>query len=237
MKKVLFFFALMGGLIAANAQNVKFVYNGTEYAAEESIPVMLYESDYYDFEGVLMVILQVKNLSDEQINVDITATIEEGEGYEVESFCSTYCQEGGTCPAFNIDANATSENVFPEFRLEPNHMNAQGTARAKLAVRNTANGQVINNTYLNLTYENPLAISSVEKMRVKVYPNPTTSMLNISSENADEIVISDLAGREVMRQRVEGANTTIHVEGLNGMYILNTVKGGQVNGSQKVMIR
>lgn len=237
MKKVLFFLALCGSMIAAQAQ-VKLVYNNVEYNDGESIPALLTQADYEMYDGVLMVKMKVLNTSDNALTIDITASIEEGEGYEVESFCAGgTCQPGTTCPAFTVNAGELSDWIYPEFNLDPAHMNAEGTATAKLEVRNTRSGEIINTTYIALTYENPLGIEGAEQLAVKVYPNPATSLINICSENADEISLTDLSGKTVLRQRVNG-NAQINVEGLaNGIYTLNTLQGGQVTGSQKVVVR
>lgn len=236
MKKVLFFLALCGSMIAAQAQ-VKLVYNDTEYNNGESVPVMLTQDDFEMYDSVLLVRMKVLNESESVLTIDITATIESGEGYEVESFCAGgTCQPGTTCPAFSVDPGTLSDWIYPEFRLNPSHMNAQGTAVAKLEVRNTRSGEIINTTYLALTFENPLGIEDGARVVVKVFPNPTTSLLNVDAD-ADEVMLTDLSGKCVLRQRMNG-NAQINVEGLaKGMYVLNTIKGGQVSGSQKVAVR
>lgn len=237
MKKVLFFFALMGCLIGASAQDVFFINDNAEFGQGDTIDVFFTEEYAADYDYEVLVFLQIKN-DGEAFNATLTTNMVSGAGFEVKSVCSTTCQVGNTSPAFDIPSHATTDfNVYPEYTLDPHHMTAEGVGVAELVLNNTADNSVAVRSLLRMTYENPLAINGASKINVKVFPNPTTSVLNITSEEADEIILTDLSGKIVLRQRVNG-NAQISVESLsNGTYVLNTLSNGRVNGAKKVVVR
>ncbi|WP_372757973.1 T9SS type A sorting domain-containing protein [Mariniflexile sp.] len=75
---------------------------------------------------------------------------------------------------------------------------------------------------------NTLRINSFNKEAfVKVYPNPTTSILNVELPNAvaiNKIVISDISGKIIMKQNKNSSH--VNVENLaNGLYVLEVYSG------------
>lgn len=240
MKKVLFFFALLGGMMAAQAQNdFQLVNNNVAYNNGDTINVEIYEEDIYEMDYQVLVFLKVNNLSTSSVTMTLTTHILSGnEAFRVQSVCSTVCAEGETCPPFTVGPNGQSDNVFPEYVVTPEAAPQGAVGVAELILKNTANNAEILKAYAKLNYH-PMnqGIAEHKEVKVKVYPNPTASMLNINAEDIDEIVLTDMSGKTVLRQMVNG-DAQINVETLqNGMYILNTIKDGQVNGTQKVMVR
>lgn len=79
-------------------------------------------------------------------------------------------------------------------------------------------------------------------IRLSVYPNPASAVLNIEMENNNEILLAelfDMQGRNVKQQDVEGFSTRINVEHLpEGIYYLKiSDDAGRVLGTEKVVVR
>ena len=56
---------------------------------------------------------------------------------------------------------------------------------------------------------------------LKLYPNPTSDVLNIQGEGMVSVEVYNTVGQRVMTQEVNGNATQINTEGLNnGMYFL-----------------
>ena len=56
---------------------------------------------------------------------------------------------------------------------------------------------------------------------LKIYPNPTSSILNIQGEGMRSIEVYNTVGQRIMTQEVSGSNLQISTEGLNnGMYFI-----------------
>jgi len=73
-----------------------------------------------------------------------------------------------------------------------------------------------------------VGITSYDKQNIPItlYPNPTTDMLCVESEDVliDYIVVSDMAGKEIFRQNVGDLKTEVNVASLpTGMYMVKTV--------------
>lgn len=245
MKKLFFLIALLGSMTAANAQNefqLQHNQNACDtigiYNSGDTISIDVYEEDIYEMDYQVLVFLQVKNNTDQAANLTLTTHITTGNNaFRVQSVCSTVCAEGETCPPFDVAANSVSDNVFPEYIVTPTAATEGTTGVAELILNNTADHSELLTTYLKMTYH-PMtnSIRDTRPVSIKVYPNPTTAQLTVDTQ-ADEVVLTDLAGREVMRQRVNG-NTRLNVESLTpGTYVLTTLSGNHATGTQKVIVR
>jgi hypothetical protein len=74
------------------------------------------------------------------------------------------------------------------------------------------------------------AIEAINKVDIKVYPNPASTIINLETNtpfiNADYI-LTDLLGKTILSGKILNENTTIEIENLSkGMYLLNV--GGDV---------
>src|SRR5690606_18263744 len=94
------------------------------------------------------------------------------------------------------------------------------------------NWSVTNGTLTKTAGENPecaaLSIDKYSLLNVKVYPNPTTSLLNIDTVHSIEnIQITNMLGQTVMTQDAV-LNNTLDVSSLQtGMYFLNISANNQ----------
>ena len=79
-----------------------------------------------------------------------------------------------------------------------------------------------------------LSDSSFETSSFKVYPNPTSNVLNIdASGNVQNIAIYNTLGQEVMNKEVSGNNVSLDVSDLNaGIYIVKTNVDGKVSSTK-----
>lgn len=79
------------------------------------------------------------------------------------------------------------------------------------------------NTWVNdfrtlFLYGTSTGSKAVEALRIRVFPNPTQDLINITTDdalNAAEIQIIDTQGRVITTQRHKGASSTIDVAGLS----------------------
>jgi len=77
---------------------------------------------------------------------------------------------------------------------------------------------------------------SYAKASTKIYPNPTTNILNIASESViDNVAIYNVLGQQVINRNVNSSESTLDVSSLtDGIYIINTVINGEVTSSRFV---
>jgi hypothetical protein len=84
------------------------------------------------------------------------------------------------------------------------------------------------------------AIVQQDAVVLRAYPNPSSSMINISVENnfSGTISVFDLTGRVVMKEQISSANSSINVSGLNnGLYIFQLKdRSDHVAGSGKFTV-
>ena len=82
------------------------------------------------------------------------------------------------------------------------------------------------------TAPTPVSIDATEATNVVLYPNPTTSVLNIEADGVQEVSVVDLSGRTVMNVK----NTkSINMSNLaNGVYYVRVITNNAIS-SQKVI--
>jgi hypothetical protein len=69
----------------------------------------------------------------------------------------------------------------------------------------------------------PVGIAGVEDVSVMVWPNPTTSLVNVSVSRPMQAELYDLSGRQVAAYSLrEGLNTLDLTNLKNGVYMLRT---------------
>ncbi|MBC7410125.1 MAG: T9SS type A sorting domain-containing protein [Arcicella sp.] len=68
-----------------------------------------------------------------------------------------------------------------------------------------------------------MSIEEVEKKNIKIYPNPTTSIVNVATPNEtiNQINVYDMHGRLLKSQKGNNDNDQINIQELpNGMYMI-----------------
>jgi len=85
-----------------------------------------------------------------------------------------------------------------------------------------------------------VGLPELEKLQVKAFPNPTTGLLHFSwedSETAAECVLYDYAGRQLIKQSLTPAESTIDVSQLSaGMYFYRITTGNKY-ASGKIIVQ
>jgi len=123
--------------------------------------------------------------------------------------------EGGTSYYWDFnDDSPTSEEQNPthNFYIEGNYT----------VVCVSSNGLCSDTATINIIIEAPLGISSLNE-NLKIYPNPSSSILHIlSSETIENMRIIDLDGREIMNQKFVNSKTIqLNVSALeSGIYFI-----------------
>lgn len=71
-----------------------------------------------------------------------------------------------------------------------------------------------------------------EEVQIKIYPNPTSQWLNVSSSTDltdATVIINPIDGQIIYRKKIIGSFHSIDIKDLSvGTYILQLIKGGQV---------
>ena len=77
-------------------------------------------------------------------------------------------------------------------------------------------------------------IKDLKKNTIVMYPNPASSVLNFSSEDAIETIeIYNIMGQKVVNAKPSQNTATVDVSGLmNGVYIVNTTVNGKQNSAR-----
>ena len=81
---------------------------------------------------------------------------------------------------------------------------------------------------LSVTVTDPVAVEENAISEISVYPNPTSSIINIAAEGMQNITIIDMTGRVVMSKDVNSNFETISAEGFakaNYMVRITTADG------------
>lgn len=91
------------------------------------------------------------------------------------------------------------------------------TNTAKTAIRNSF-----------VTYVSPVNKADI---KVTIYPNPATTLVNIESDNSFEYTLFDLTGRPLRQAKADGNKATIITDNLaQGMYYLRINQNGKTQG-------
>lgn len=82
------------------------------------------------------------------------------------------------------------------------------------------------------------SVNDLEEELFSFYPNPATSEIQVTTnKGVDELIITDLSGKQMMIQRNLSSNETIDVSGFgSGLYILECHSGNQIS-TEKLIIQ
>ncbi|MEN2489349.1 T9SS type A sorting domain-containing protein [Flavobacterium sp. B11] len=110
-----------------------------------------------------------------------------------------------------------------------------GDTAGNVYVADTANRRIRKITQKNLSVDK----ANYPDFVVRVFPNPTSSLLNIELENVSantEVTIADVLGRQVFSSKMENLKMSIDIHNfVKGIYFL-TLKNGSQKSSQKIII-
>jgi len=82
------------------------------------------------------------------------------------------------------------------------------------------------------------SVNELEEELFSFYPNPATSEIQVSTTtNVDELIITDITGKQMFSQSNISSNETIDVSGFaGGLYIVECRSGKQIS-TEKLIIR
>ena len=143
---------------------------------------------------------------------------------------------GGAVTEFNIDLNALSPAPIPGTWYSYDKVISYNGPTANIhefAVTSNLNNVV---WYDNLYFHKNTVLStdSFAVTKVKLYPNPSSNVLNIESVGTiQNIAIYNVLGQEVMNKPTNGTLVSLDVSGLNaGIYVIKTAIDGTVSSSK-----
>jgi subtilisin-like proprotein convertase family protein len=102
-------------------------------------------------------------------------------------------------------------------------------------------GGIINSFSLNFcnVTTSALSVSENEFASVKVYPNPTKGIVNVSLPQTSEVTtltLVDIQGRQILKKETSNTSEILNIENLSeGVYILN-IESGSLKTSKKVVL-
>lgn len=93
----------------------------------------------------------------------------------------------------------------------------------------TAQDGVTKQSWEVAVFAEELPLSSEKELQWKIYPNPTTNILHIQTENPVKVTLTDLIGR-ILIDHKEGSDIELDLSGIHpGMYILIIQEGVELN--------
>ena len=111
--------------------------------------------------------------------------------------------------------------------------------RDGMATAAEAWGYITGTPMVRMNFNPSVGINETASNTFKVYPNPTSDIVNIKFTDATNATISvmSLSGREVMTSVVNGTQASFSTEGLsNGVYVIKVSNGTNIQMT-KVVIR
>ena len=225
--------AFIGGV---TAQTLQFEWNGQVFADGEEI---ICTNDEYGY-GEIIQHMQVRNLTDNSLDVILEQEIIQNLEGTMISFCFGQCYAPGT-------------NVSGPVAILPHQVNDEQNDMTLHVLYDGVHGTVVMKyyAYAQNDPENKISIyvrfgygadgvsESVASMG-HAYPNPATSSVRFNVEgvaNAN-IAIYNLLGQEVLNQKVEAGQATISVADLEkGIYFCNLVVNGKTVSTEKLVVK
>lgn len=89
------------------------------------------------------------------------------------------------------------------------------------------NGSCSSSASITINVEGTIGINGVEQKTMSVYPNPTSGTISINNINSDEVILYDMTGRCVLKEKATSHSITLNLNSLpKGIYMLRS--GAQV---------
>lgn len=227
-----------------SAQSLQFEWDGHVYADND---VILCDEPNLIFNEMVQH-MQIRNLSDEAINVVVMKEeLEMVEG-SLNYFCWGLCYGSGTFVSAPVEMAAGSvsgegdlgfhHNYDPDFTFDPEQW-LTGTSVVKYTAYNERNEADCVSVTVKFVYGE----TSVEENQISfshAYPNPASSAVhfNVNCEGAASVALYNLLGQEVLTQNVENGQITLSVADLNeGIYFCNLKVNGMVVRTEKFVVK
>ena len=178
----------------------------------------------------------VTNNGSSTIDVNLIAeTVTGTDGSDME-FCIGSCHwgiiEGTEYGPITIEAGASTNQGEVHFH---NHDSENDLITYVLKIYE--NGNEDNSITFSYIYDASfVGVNNISENEISIYPNPAKNTINISNNNYDEIIFSNIAGQIV--KRISNSQTTISTsEFSNGIYFYQVVKNNAVIKTDKIIVR
>ncbi len=108
----------------------------------------------------------------------------------------------------------------------------------EIAIETLDNGSNILTQGFHQTMLIPVSVPDDNVLQLRVYPNPTSDKIIISTgttANNLELQLFDVQGRQLTNKKLAGANNELNLQNLSkGIYILRITEMGQLYASYKI---
>ena len=237
MKKRIFTLALLMSVIMLNAQSIRLFYGSQVLNDNDTILEIL-----YDDENEVNTFVGYQNMTGSPIvfRVQKEALILNAETTDI-LFCLGECYTGNLSQPISLGANETvptnSENAF-----HATYTGCKDAALVKYTFYNTENESDKVSFYIHYAAEGTGLRESEMQLSLRAYPNPavnTVSIDYVSPSNNTNLVIKNLAGREVYRIPVgQNGKKQVDVSKLSsGMYFYCLESDGKMLCTKKLLIK
>jgi hypothetical protein len=97
-----------------------------------------------------------------------------------------------------------------------------------------ATGQIVNATEVEL--DTTLSSMAFNAKHYGVYPNPTTGIFNINTENPVNVSVVDVMGKVVFQAQNVTRETAINLGGLQKGVYLAQITGEKISSTEKIIL-
>lgn len=239
MKKVLFFLGIIALMATANAQ-LTATHEGEALANGATIPISTNSSGDESGEDAIFD-FTLTNSGDTVGSWDVDGERVDGSMLNVSAICCGVLCRPGTHNSANLAAGAST---LVSIHLSVPSNTPNGTSENfKIKISNQATGNEEFSFFITLTYTGSSAsiTSATVAATGNAFPNPASNSvtINYSVDGAAQFVLTDITGRQVMEQAVNGnGQLTLNVENLSrGVYLYGIRQSNKQQPMKKLIVR
>lgn len=219
------------------AQSVRFELDGTIFEDGETV-ISEYLEDYGEYQAHM----QIRNLTDHELNIIVEREVIETYDDVLTYFCWGQCfapDVNVSRPAVPVPANAVSDGNFEAHVMFPEVEAGVVVVKYYAYDENTPEDRVSITILAGQTAE-----TTENKVAVgHAYPNPASNKVSFNIQHAGmvEATVYNLLGQEVMTQTVNSqsqSQVSFSVEDLQaGIYFCNFIANGEVLKTEKFIVK
>ena len=246
MKKFLLFAVAAMSLMAAQAQSVRFVHEGTVLENDANVlitekGVSGFSMDWYP---------TIRNTSDKSVEVIVSVDVNQDSNKHADMMDALTMCDANNCypatvselPAFTLaPGEETTHNFHAQFQITSSFSGyTDAYIEATYYIMNTNDEE--DYTYVNVTFD--LSKASVDKTQmasnVNVFQRGENLVCNYNFDAAANrnIVVSNIVGARVANVNLDGNNGEVSFGRLaKGVYVYTLVENGRNVQSRKIVVR
>lgn len=148
---------------------------------------------------------------------------------------SNHAAQAGETSALLLTHLPTTSGSWVSIDIPLSDFGGTGSARNALyqfLVTSNLSSVYVDNIYLHKN--TILSSDNFNVIRVKLYPNPTSNILNIeATSNIQSIAVYNVLGQEIMNREANDSTISIDVSSLNsGIYVIKTMIDGNISSTK-----